>query len=84
MGLRPSNGAVVAGATAIMAVGLVGGLRGLRAHEGLAPALPAMAAVLRPTGVGDGTTLAGILVLALLGFRHAKTAAASVNTPATA
>ncbi|MFN8091298.1 MAG: MFS transporter [Vicinamibacteria bacterium] len=73
---RGLAGGAVAGAIGLAAVGLVGGLRGLRAHEGFA-ALPAIAAVLRPGGVGEWTTLAGLLVLALLaGLATAATVAA--------
>jgi PAT family beta-lactamase induction signal transducer AmpG len=73
---RAVAGAVAAGLIGLGGVGLVGGLRGLRAHEGF-EAMPAVEAVLRPAGVGDWTTAAGILVLALLaGLATAATVAA--------
>jgi PAT family beta-lactamase induction signal transducer AmpG len=69
-------GALCAGLVGLGGVGLVGGLRGLRAHRGFA-ALPAVEAVLHPSGVGDWTTAAGILVLVVLsGLATAATVAA--------
>jgi hypothetical protein len=57
---------VLALAAGLAAVGLVGGLSGLRAGRGFALG-PALAAVLRPGSVGEWTTSIGLLVLAALG-----------------
>ncbi|HUL77309.1 MAG TPA: MFS transporter [Vicinamibacteria bacterium] len=63
---RAGVGAAVALLAGLGAVGLVGGLSGMRAGRGFA-VLPALAAVIRPHRVAEWTTTAGLVVLAGLG-----------------
>jgi PAT family beta-lactamase induction signal transducer AmpG len=50
----------------LLGVALAGGLSGVRAGRGFA-VLPALAAVARPSSVGEWSTTAGLIVLAALG-----------------
>ena len=53
-------------AAGLCAVALLGGLAGLHAGRGFT-AVPALAAVASPSGVAQGTTTVGLIVLAVLG-----------------
>jgi len=59
-------GAVVAGAVALLGLGLVGALGGLKAGQGFTLAGP-IGAILRPATLADALQAAGVLVIALLG-----------------
>ena len=59
-------GGVASLAAGLSALTLAGGLRSLRAGRGF-DVLPAVESLARPAGVGDWTTLAGLVVLAGLG-----------------
>ena len=63
---RAGIGAAVALLAGLGAVGLVGGLSGMRAGRGFT-FLPALAAVIRPHRAAEWTTTAGLVVLAGLG-----------------
>jgi PAT family beta-lactamase induction signal transducer AmpG len=63
---RAGVGALLTLLVGLAGVALVGGLSALRAHRGFA-ALPALAAVVRPSSVGEWTTTVGLLALGALG-----------------
>ncbi len=78
---RSLLGGTVALLAGLSTVALLGGLAGLRAGRGFA-ALPAVWAVLRPARIGDWTTAAGLLVLAVLvGLATAATLVARRRPP---
>jgi PAT family beta-lactamase induction signal transducer AmpG len=66
LAVRAGLGAAVALLVGLGAVALVGGLTALRAGRGFA-VLPAIATIVRPHGVAEWTTTAGLVVLAGLG-----------------
>ena len=81
LGARSLLGGTVALLAGLSTVALLGGLANLRAGRGFA-ALPAVWAVLRPARIGDWTTAAGLLVLAVLvGLATAATLVARRRPP---
>jgi PAT family beta-lactamase induction signal transducer AmpG len=73
---RAGLGTAVALVAGLGAVALAGGLSSVRAGRGFS-VLPALVAVLRPSGIAEWTTTAGIVVLAgLSGLATAATLAA--------